>query len=143
MNGDSPREGLPRASRELQPPYFSLSDTMLRKPEPLSLAVLLGPVCAEEAGGGGGLCFSLLCSEPWVAWSSEDGEAMLGLPSHLYLWAGAVPGAEVASREPLAGGPVGWSQDALGKQAGKWGLWERELWKGVWAGGAGHFGRAE
>lgn len=78
--------------------------------------------------------FTLVFSLQSHGWGSGDGKMMLGLPNPVFLWAGAVPGGEVGSREPLAGGPVGWSQDAFGEQAGKWGLWEgwlkREGYKG-------------
>lgn len=63
--------------------------------------------------------FSLMPLEPRMGQRSGDGEVMLGLPVHLYLWAGVVPCKEIASREPLVGGQVRWSQDALGKQAGQ------------------------
>lgn len=33
LDSDSPKEGLPRPSKELQAPYFLLSATTLRKPE--------------------------------------------------------------------------------------------------------------
>lgn len=49
---------------------------------------------------------------------------MLGLPSHVCLWAGAVPGEEEGSREPPAAGAVGWSQDAWASKQGN-GVCER------------------
>lgn len=42
LQGDSPKEGLPRDNKELQAPYFSLSDIILRKPEPRELGSAFG-----------------------------------------------------------------------------------------------------
>lgn len=41
LQGDSPKEGLPRDDKELQAPYFSPSDTILN-PEPRELGSAFG-----------------------------------------------------------------------------------------------------
>lgn len=96
----------------------------------------LGHLWGEEGGGGGGLCFSLIPSEPWIGWRSRDGELMLGLPDHFCLWTGVIPREETASREPPAEGhKMPWAS-----KQGKWDLWDsgRGDWlKKAWAGGGG------
>lgn len=97
----------------------------------------------EEGGSGGGLCFSLIPSrttngmEKWGR-GGDAGSACSSLP----LGRGDTMRRN-RSREPLAGGQGHWSQEALGKQAGKRGFEGEVTLKKARAGGGGCFGRTK
>lgn len=48
-----------------------------------------------------------------IGWRSEDGEVMLGLPVHLYLWAGVIDTMRRRSRED---GDIGHKKPMASKQ---------------------------